>query len=97
MLWWPTKKLYMHMHTVSDLWQIFFSCSLRGEGKTRGSAGAELQSGAPGAGGRDMLLRGAGGGADPGPIPRLQPQHQLRGGLRRPVGLPRGHFRLMTL
>jgi hypothetical protein len=64
----------------------------RVRGGRRGGAGPDVQHGARGAGGRDVLLRGAGRGADPGPVPRLQPQHQLRQDLRRPVGLPRRYY-----
>ena len=53
-----------------------------------GGARADLQQGARGAGGRDVLFRGAGGGADPGSVSQLQPQHQLWEDIRRPVGLP---------
>ena len=61
---------------------------LAGEGCAGAGAGADLQQGARGAGGRDVLLRGTGIGAEPGRLPRLQPQHQLREDIHRPVGLP---------
>jgi hypothetical protein len=80
---------------LSELCASFLCSGLRGGGRCAVGAGAELPGGARGAGGRDVLRRGAGRGPDRGPVPRLQPQHQLREGLRRPVGLPRRHSRLI--
>ena len=68
------------------LWTgVCASCRLCGEG----GAGADVQQGERGADGRDLLLPRGERRPQPGGLPGLQPQHQLRQDLRRPVGLPR--------